>query len=60
MESEERIKYAKRALDGIVLGDCFGETFFMPDEAAALIANDFPQQWSDYMEHPEDSEFWRD
>ena len=29
-----RIKYAKRALDGIALGDCFGQSFFMPDETA--------------------------
>ncbi|MCM1540206.1 MAG: ADP-ribosylglycohydrolase family protein [Blautia sp.] len=34
MESKERIRYAKRALDGIALGDCFGETFFVPEEAA--------------------------
>ncbi len=34
MEPEDRIKYAKRALDGIALGDCFGQTFFMPDETA--------------------------
>lgn len=31
---ENRIKYAKRALDGIALGDCFGQSFFMPDETA--------------------------
>lgn len=34
MESEDRIKYAKRALDGIALGDCFGQSFFVPDETA--------------------------
>ena len=34
MELKDRIKYAKRALDGIALGDCFGETFFVPDEIA--------------------------
>lgn len=34
MELKERIKYAKRALDGIALGDCFGQTFFVPDEIA--------------------------
>ena len=34
MKPEDRIKYAKRALDGIALGDCFGQTFFMPDETA--------------------------
>ena len=34
MELTDRIKYAKRALDGIALGDCFGETFFVPDEIA--------------------------
>ena len=27
MEFENRIDYAKRALDGIALGDCFGQTF---------------------------------
>lgn len=35
MELEDRIKYAKRALDGIALGDCFGQTFFMFDDEAA-------------------------
>lgn len=34
MEHKDRIKYAKIALDGIALGDCFGETFFMPDDMA--------------------------
>ena len=34
MELEDRIKYAKRALDGIALGDCFGQTFFVPDALA--------------------------
>lgn len=34
MEWRDRIKYAKCALDGIALGDCFGQTFFMPDEIA--------------------------
>lgn len=34
MELKDRIKYAKRALDGIALGDCFGETFFVPEEIA--------------------------
>lgn len=34
MKLEDRIKYAKRALDGTALGDCFGQTFFVPDEAA--------------------------
>ncbi len=31
---EDRIIYAKRALDGIALGDCFGQTFFVPDKIA--------------------------
>lgn len=35
MELSDRIKYAKRALYGIALGDCFGQTFFVPDEIAA-------------------------
>ncbi len=35
MELEDRLKYAKRALDGIALGDCFGQTFFVPDDEAA-------------------------
>ncbi len=34
MERKDRIRYAKRALDGIALGDCFGQTFFVPDETA--------------------------
>ena len=34
MELKDRIKYAKRALDGIALGDCFGQSFFVPDETA--------------------------
>lgn len=34
MELKDRIKYAKRALDGIALGDCFGQTFFVSDEIA--------------------------
>lgn len=34
MELADRIRYAKRALDGIALGDCFGQTFFVPDETA--------------------------
>lgn len=34
MRSEDRIKYAKRALVGTALGDCFGQTFFIPDEMA--------------------------
>ncbi len=34
MEPEDRIKYAKRALNGIALGDCFGQSFFIPDEMA--------------------------
>ena len=34
MELKDRIKYAKRALDGIALGDCLGQTFFVPDEIA--------------------------
>lgn len=34
MKSEDRIRYAKRALDGIALGDCFGQSFFIPDEMA--------------------------
>lgn len=34
MEAKDRIKYAKRALDGIALGDCFGQSYFMPDEIA--------------------------
>lgn len=32
---KDRIKYAKRALDGIALGDCFGQSFFVPDEIAS-------------------------
>lgn len=31
---DDRLRYAKRALDGIALGDCFGQTFFVPDEIA--------------------------
>lgn len=31
---KDRLKYAKRALDGIALGDCFGETFFVPEKTA--------------------------
>ena len=31
---EDRIIYAKRVLDGIALGDCFGQTFFVPDRVA--------------------------
>ena len=34
MKIEDRIKYTKRALEGIALGDCFGQTFFMEDEVA--------------------------
>lgn len=34
MKIEDRVKYAKRALDGIALGDCFGQTFFVKDEVA--------------------------
>lgn len=34
MKQEDRIRYAKRALDGIALGDCFGQTFFVPEEIA--------------------------
>ena len=34
MELKDRLKHAKRALDGIALGDCFGQTFFVPDEIA--------------------------
>lgn len=34
MKLEDRIKYAKRALDGIALGDCFGQTFFVPGGTA--------------------------
>ncbi len=30
MKSEDRIRYAKRALDGIALGDCFGRAFSYP------------------------------
>ena len=37
MELEDRIKYAKRALDGIALGDCFGQSFFMPEETARQV-----------------------
>ena len=36
MELKDRLKYAKRALDGIALGDCFGESFFVPEETAEL------------------------
>ena len=34
MELNDRIKNAKRALDGIALGDCFGQSFFVSDETA--------------------------
>ena len=34
MEWKDRVRYAKRALDGIALGDCFGQTFFVPDKIA--------------------------
>lgn len=34
MKKEDRIRYAKRALDGTALGDCFGQTFFVPDDIA--------------------------
>jgi len=34
MKPEERMKYAKCALDGIALGDCFGQTFFVPEKEA--------------------------
>lgn len=34
MELKDRIKYAKRALTGTALGDCFGQSFFIPDETA--------------------------
>ena len=34
MELNDRLKYAKCALDGIALGDCFGQTFFVSDEMA--------------------------
>ena len=34
MKSEDRIKYAKCALDGTALGDCFGQSFFIPDKTA--------------------------
>lgn len=34
MEFKNRIAYAKRALDGIALGDCFGQTFFVSDDIA--------------------------
>lgn len=34
MKLENRIKNAKRALDGIALGDCFGQTFFVSEEEA--------------------------
>lgn len=34
MELKKRIEYAKRALDGIALGDCFGQTFFVSDDIA--------------------------
>lgn len=34
MERENRIRYAKQALDGIALGDCFGQTFFIKEEEA--------------------------
>ena len=31
MDLKDRLKYAKRALDGTALGDCFGQTFFRPN-----------------------------
>lgn len=34
MEQKDRIRYAKRALDGTALGDGFGQTFFQPDGIA--------------------------
>ncbi len=34
MKWKDRVRYAKRALDGIALGDCFGQTFFVPDKIA--------------------------
>jgi len=34
MENEERLIYAGQALDGIALGDCFGQTFFVNEEIA--------------------------
>ncbi len=33
-KEQDRIYYAKRSLDGIALGDCFGQSFFVPDETA--------------------------
>ena len=48
LELDDRIKYAKRALDGIALGDCFGQTFFVPDETARQRIKDreiFNEPW---------------
>nr|WP_304956221.1 ADP-ribosylglycohydrolase family protein [uncultured Acetatifactor sp.] len=39
LNPKDRIKYAKRALEGIALGDCFGQTFFVPDEIACKRIN---------------------
>lgn len=48
MKSRDRIYYAKRALDGVALGDCFGQTFFVADEIARQRISDreiLNKQW---------------
>lgn len=56
MKLEDRIKYAKRALDGTALGD--RDTICaMVGGMVSLYADDAPQEWLNYMEYPEDSEF---
>ncbi len=57
MELEDRLKYAKRALDGIASGD--RDTICaIVGGIAALFADELPRQWVNHMEHPEDSEFF--
>ncbi len=49
MELKNRIAYAKRALDGTALGDCFGQTFFVSDDIARQRIKDreiLNQPWS--------------
>ena len=49
MELKNRIEYAKRALDGTALGDCFGQTFFVSDDIARQRIKDreiLNQSWS--------------
>jgi ADP-ribosylglycohydrolase len=49
VELKNRIEYAKRALDGTALGDCFGQTFFVSDDIARQRIKDreiLNQSWS--------------